>query len=211
MFINQVSTQKWWKSRMCIQCAFATRMQLFSSKIKSAHSTVIIGPNILWSRLVLLVSCRTVEMLTKVLFTDRYKWQNFRLRLLRLVNRLYAVIYKTQKSKTKVLPWGAFNDYVDTILPFFDHHPPPTSTRTFLTLNVAKNRDFLDHLPPLLVHVVIECPHVWQSVNSTLFTVCSLLFSYIQTWIEHEFKCLYFSKKEKTLQCLIPLHKESFV
>ena len=30
---------------------------------------------------------------------------------------------------------------------------------TFLTLNVDKNRYFfLDHLPPLLVHVVIECP-----------------------------------------------------
>ena len=37
--------------------------------------------------------------------------------------------------------------------------PPPTSTWTFLTLNVDKNRDLLDHLPPLLVHIVIECPH----------------------------------------------------
>ena len=36
--------------------------------------------------------------------------------------------------------------------------PPPTSTWTFLTLNVDKIRDFLDHLPPLLVHIVIECP-----------------------------------------------------
>ena len=53
---------------------------------------------------------------------------------------------------------GAFNDYVDTILPFF--LPPPTSTWTCLTLNVDKNRDFLDHLPPLLVHVVIECPQM---------------------------------------------------
>ena len=33
-----------------------------------------------------------------VLFTDRYTWQNFRLRHLCLVNRLYAVIQKTQKS-----------------------------------------------------------------------------------------------------------------
>ena len=35
---------------------------------------------------------------TKVLFTYEYTWQNFRLRLLRLVDRLYSVIHKTQKS-----------------------------------------------------------------------------------------------------------------
>ena len=35
---------------------------------------------------------------TKVLFTDRYTWQNFGLRFLDLVNRLYTVIHKTQKS-----------------------------------------------------------------------------------------------------------------
>ena len=40
----------------------------------------------------------------KVLFTDRYTWQNFRLRLLRLVNNCIESIYKTQKSKTKVMP-----------------------------------------------------------------------------------------------------------
>ena len=34
---------------------------------------------------------------------------------------------------------GAFNDYVDTILPFFDHHLP---LRAYLTLNMDKNRDF---------------------------------------------------------------------
>ena len=34
-------------------------------------------------------------------------------------------------------------------------------------------------------------------------------FSYIQTWIEHdEFKCLHFSKKENTLQRLIPYTKK---
>ena len=43
--------------------------------------------------------------------------------------------------------------------------PPPTSTWTFLTLNVDKNRDFLDHLPPLLVHVVIECPLTKQTLH----------------------------------------------
>ena len=38
--------------------------------------------------------------------------------------------------------------------------PRPTSEWTFLTLNVDKNRDFFDHLPPLLVHVVIERPQI---------------------------------------------------
>ena len=33
-----------------------------------------------------------------------------------------------------------------------------TFMRKFLSLNVDKNRDLLDHLQPLLVHVVIECP-----------------------------------------------------
>ena len=32
----------------------------------------------------------------KAIFTDRYTWQNFRLRILCLVNRLYAAIHKTQ-------------------------------------------------------------------------------------------------------------------
>ena len=36
--------------------------------------------------------------------------------------------------------------------------PPLSSTWTFLTLNMDKNMHFLDHLPPLLVHVVIERP-----------------------------------------------------
>ena len=40
----------------------------------------------------------------KVLFTDRYTWQNFCLRLLRLLNNCVESIYNTQKSKTKVLP-----------------------------------------------------------------------------------------------------------
>ena len=53
--------------------------------------------------------------------------------------------------------WGTFNDYVDTIF-FALFRPPPTSTWTFLTLNADKNRHFLDHLPTLLVHVVIERP-----------------------------------------------------
>ena len=41
---------------------------------------------------------------TKVLFTDRCIQQNFCPSLLRLVDRLYTVIYKTQKTRTEVLP-----------------------------------------------------------------------------------------------------------
>jgi hypothetical protein len=40
---------------------------------------------------------------SKLLFTDRYTWQNFRLQFLHLVNRLCTVIHKTQKLYTKVL------------------------------------------------------------------------------------------------------------
>ena len=36
--------------------------------------------------------------LSKVLFTDSYTWHNFGLQLLGLVNRLYTVFHKTQKS-----------------------------------------------------------------------------------------------------------------
>ena len=38
------------------------------------------------------------NVLVKVLFTYEYTWQNFRLRLLCLINRLYTVIHKTKKS-----------------------------------------------------------------------------------------------------------------
>ena len=40
---------------------------------------------------------------SKVLFTDRYTWQNFRLQFLRLVNRLRSDS-QDPKIKTKVLP-----------------------------------------------------------------------------------------------------------
>ena len=42
-------------------------------------------------------SIRNIEK-AKVLFTDGYTWQNFGLQFLGLVNRLYTVIHKTQKS-----------------------------------------------------------------------------------------------------------------
>ena len=41
---------------------------------------------------------------TKVLFSDHLRWQNFCPSLLRLVNNCVESIYKTQKTKTKVLP-----------------------------------------------------------------------------------------------------------
>ena len=39
---------------------------------------------------------------TKLLSTDCCRWQNFRPSLLRLVDRLYTVIHKKQKSKAKI-------------------------------------------------------------------------------------------------------------
>ena len=41
---------------------------------------------------------------TKVLFTDHCRRQKFRPSLLGLADRLYTVIHKTQKTRTKVLP-----------------------------------------------------------------------------------------------------------
>jgi hypothetical protein len=55
-----------------------------------------------------------------------------------------------------VLSKVTFNDYVDTILPFFD--PLPTSTWTFVTLDVDKYRHVWTPDQPLLVHVAIERP-----------------------------------------------------
>ena len=60
--------------------------------------------------------------------------------------------------------------------------PPPTSPWTLLSLSVDKNRDFLDHLPPLLVHVVIECPRSGKKLSTFEF------------WLEMKTKC-----KGKTL------------
>ena len=50
---------------------------------------------------------------------------------------------------------GAFNNYVDRILPFFD--PSPLRGQ-FLYPERGQNRHFLTPSPPHLVHVVIECP-----------------------------------------------------
>ena len=44
------------------------------------------------------------ESFKKNINAIRYVWQNFRLTLLRHVNRLYVVIHKTKMTKAKVLP-----------------------------------------------------------------------------------------------------------
>ena len=49
---------------------------------------------------------------------------------------------------SKVKPKGAFNNYVDRILPFFD--PPPSLRGQFL----YPERGHFDPLPPYLVHVL---------------------------------------------------------
>ena len=45
---------------------------------------------------------------------------------------------------------GSFNNYVDIILPLFDH-PLPTSLWTFFTLIVDQNGPFMDHLSTHLI------------------------------------------------------------
>merc|ERR1712008_153874 len=47
---------------------------------------------------------KSLSQKTKVLFTNHCRWQNFRPSLLRLVNNYVESIYKTQKTRTKVLP-----------------------------------------------------------------------------------------------------------
>ena len=46
----------------------------------------------------------TKKFYPKVLLTHRCRWQNFQPSLLRLIDRLYTVIHKMQKTRTKVLP-----------------------------------------------------------------------------------------------------------
>ena len=48
---------------------------------------------------------------TKILFTDRCRWQNFRPRLLHLVNNCVKSIYNMQKTRTKVLPSATVGDW----------------------------------------------------------------------------------------------------
>ena len=48
--------------------------------------------------------------LSKVIFTDRCRWQNFHPSLLRLVNNFLESIYKMQKTRTKVLPFATVSE-----------------------------------------------------------------------------------------------------
>ena len=43
----------------------------------------------------------------------------------------------------------------------------------------GQNRDFLDHLPPFFVHVVMECPH-----GQKYFEHCQKYFKYYQNNFE---------------------------
>ena len=109
--------------------------------------------------------------------------------------------------------WGHSMTTWTQFCPFFC--PPATSTWTFLTLNVYKNRDFLDHLTPLIVHVVIECPllkvsksreKLWcsqffQKTNKTHYSEYFLFSKYAQ---DSEFR-LCFGRVENTINCFLDL------
>ena len=65
----------------------------------------------------------------------------------------------------------------------------PTSTWTFLTLNLAKNRHFWTTYPPLLVHVVIECP-LPQGQSRTVTDVAVLAHGLLNIIIKKSVPCL---------------------
>ena len=52
---------------------------------------------------------------SKVLFTDRCRWQNFRPSLLLSLNSCVESIYKTQKTKTNVLPSATIGEFYFSI------------------------------------------------------------------------------------------------
>ena len=102
---------------------------------------------------------------------------------------LYALAIKSQKKLREfncygrrlvsiVVYRGAFNNYVDKILHNFDPSlPPRVVIPTFCHVN--KRGLSADPLPPLLVHVVIECPHMGNMQNVTsihIFTRLKFLF-----------------------------------
>ena len=57
-------------------------------------------------------------------------------------------------ASIQVISKGAFTNYVDKILAFFDH----PSIDIFYGINVDKKSIFLTTYPPTLVNVVCECP-----------------------------------------------------
>ena len=63
---------------------------------------------------------------------------------------------------------GAFNNYVDIILPFFD--PPPPCVDSFHTLSVDKNRHFLIPSPLILSMQLLNAPlpTLWDHPFKTL-------------------------------------------
>ena len=67
---------------------------------------------------------------------------------------------KIKKKSDPLHP--AFNivNYINIHLPFFNQLPPATSMWTFFTLKVDTHGHFLDLVPTLFVHVVIEWPQV---------------------------------------------------
>ena len=75
--------------------------------------------------------------------------------VVRLLHALELLLTFQAKPDLK----GAFNNYVDRILPFFD--PPPLCVDSFHTLSVDKNRYFLTLSPSFLVHVSWDCPFLF--------------------------------------------------
>ena len=84
---------------------------------------------------------------------------------------MYHLVCTSLLSREKTVQWGhlldatvniqsiryngAFNNYVEKILLFFD---PPLLRGQFLIPVRGLKQRFFDPLPPYLVYVVIECP-----------------------------------------------------
>ena len=65
---------------------------------------------------------------------------------------------------------GAYNDYVDTILPFFDYHLP--LREYFQPLTWTKIEIFLTTYHLFFVHVVIERPFLISDQNRSSLLNC---------------------------------------
>ena len=58
---------------------------------------------------------------------------------------VWSVVFS--KKRLDFIPKGSFTNYVDNILPFFDHLP--SSVDNFYGINVDKKWTLLDHVPTL--------------------------------------------------------------